>query len=844
MVIRKQTGRILAVLLALVLILAAAAAYLLWRELRDDSRDRVSFALTVKSGDEILWKNGKSEAVPAGTDKITLLWKEKMNATVRLLSGGAFLGQATLAPGEERTLAVAVEEEAPLTVILLPEKGAATAFAADARDLAFALDYLVNGGDLVCLSPMDLGELTLSAPLRLFGDFTFSSLTVDTEKAGRLVIAPDSAFSAPVLVYAPNCPATFYRFTPAHDRELDAYYLRVPTLNRRACFTGAVPVASETELSRLFDETVLPRLVPGDTVSVARPVTLRRDLSFSGLLSFDLQASLTGNAAICVATLEEGEMSVALADGASASPALFELDVPNARLNWSAAVPPALTVVERLWNVKSYNGEAPALGGTGAAVPVLTLSQTEGILPEDVRFVPAGNTLVGTLPYNVTEEDLEEVPFTLSAEGGRANLEGSVIRHTGLVTVTDTSGATRRYAILFVRQAKNIPAVYLETDGREEIASRTRYVSGLFAMDPGKSGCDGADLTHVRVRGRGNSTWKWDKKPYKLHFDQPVSLFGLPAAEEWALLANYADKSLMRNHLALVMASALSFDYTPTQVLVDVFLNGEYQGVYSLGEHLETGAGRVEVRHDRQAKDCGFFLEAGGVVSGVDVKGMNYFHAGLLKFVLIKDPDYNDLTTVQFNYIRDYLLALDKAIKEGSGWEDYVDIDSLVDWMIMTELSFNTDCAWRRSTYLVKNPGEKVKMATVWDFDLAFGNFSKDVQSCDTWVSTNPDDSYVGTTWSTYLLEDPVFQKAFKARWNEVRDSLLQLALEEIDRTYEQVLPSAEENFVRWQILGRKVAFERKDTVNYPTYDSQIEYLKNYLTRRAAWIDRAVADWA
>ena len=128
-------------------------------------------------------------------------------------------------------------------------------------------------------------------------------------------------------------------------------------------------------------------------------------------------------------------------------------------------------------------------------------------------------------------------------------------------------------------------------------------------------------------------------------------------------------------------------------------------------------------------------------------------------------------------------------------------------------------------------------------FDLAFGNFSKDVQAYDVWVSTNEKDKYVGTTWSTYLLKDPVFQKAFKDRWNKTRDALLVTAFREIDSTYEAVLPSAKENFERWDILGRKVAFERRDTNLYPTYDSQITYLKNFLIRRAAWIDSAVADW-
>ena len=842
MVIRKEIRRGWAVLLAAGAILAALAALLLWRGLRDDSLDRPSFALTVRCDGASLWEKKESGEVPAGAHTLTLSWQEKKGATVRLLSGGESLGQATLAGGEEKALSVTAAKGAPLSVIVLPEEGAVTAYPASPEDLAPSLEALSRGGDLVCLYRAELGALSLRAPVRLFGDFHLSALTVDTELPGRIVLAPERDFTAHLTVFAPRCSLSLSRVSLSFEEAEAPYYLRVSSVNRAPCFTGFIPVDSEEKLARLFDPASLPRLVSGDTVRVLADLPVRWDLAFDGLLSFDCPASLTtAGGVIRLASRKEGEMRFTRGAGAALSPELFEIEAPFARLSWTGNAPPSLTVAQRLWNVQSYNGQEPDLGGAGTAIPQLTLFAGEEA-PAGVTFTAVGNTLVGTVPYNVTEEELAAAAYTLTAKGGSAALEGGV-RHGGVVIATDGAGEDRRYRIVLTRQAKNIPAVYLETDDGGEITSRTRYVSGLFAMDPGGSGYEGVSLTHVRIRGRGNSTWKWEKKPYKIHFDEPVSLFGLAAAEEWALFANYADKSLMRNRLALVMAAELSFDYVPTQVLVDVFLNGAYAGVYSLGEHLETGEGRVSVTHNMKEKDCGVFLEVGGVVSGVDVNGMNYFHADPLRFVLIKDPDYNEMTTLQFNFIRDYLTAASEAVKAGEGWEDYVDLDTLVDWMIMTELSFNTDCSWRRSTYMVKDPGEKIKMGTVWDFDLAFGNFSKDVPDYDVWVSTNEEDDYVGVTWSTYLLKDPVFQKAFKARWNAVRDRLLAVALEEIESVYRAVRPSAEENFERWQILGKKVAFERKDTTRYPTYASQIQYLKDFLTNRAAWIDQAVADW-
>ncbi|MBQ3865952.1 MAG: CotH kinase family protein [Clostridia bacterium] len=830
-----------ALFLTLAILFGALAAFFLWRDMRDGSSDCAPLPLTLSENGEILLREGgEAAALSAGAHRITALWKGEGGASLTLFCGDktAFADLASGVPAE-----IGLEAGGDLSAVLIPENGTPTAYLASGAHLSSAAAKIGAAFDLICARKLDLGALRLSAPVRMFGDFSFSSLELETDLPGVVVLEPAVPFTAPLTMRAPACDLYLHGVTPAFDPAEAAYWLRVPKLDGKPLFTGTVPVSSEKELARLLDPGTLPRAESGDVVRVTAPISLTADLSFDGFLSFDLASPLTSDGGVLrLSSRESGALSVTVADGVQVSPAVLELELPFVDLTWTGAVPPRRTVMERLSNLRSYNGEKTELGGAGVAVPELILREGS-VLEKDAVFSATGNTLVATVPYRVTAGQLSALPYSLSAAGGKAVLESETIAPGAVIRVTDGAGESRRYTLVFQREAKNIPVIYLETDGGAAIESRTKYVSGLFSMDKAQSGYDDVPLTGIRIRGRGNSTWKWDKKPYKIHFDEPVSLFGLPAAEEWALLANYADKSLMRNHLALVMADFLSFDYVPVQVPVDVFLNGEYQGVYSLGEHLEEGPGRVEVIHDSRRNDCGYFLEAGGVVSGVDVRGMNYFHAGLVKFVLIKGPAYNELTAVQFNYIRDYLLKADEAVKTGGNWEDYLDADTLVDWMIMIELTNNTDCAWRRSTYMVKDAGQKVKMGTVWDFDLAFGNFSKDVQDYSTWASTNEDDDYVGTTWSTYLLKDPKFQAAFKARWQSVRDDLLALAKSEIDRSYEEIAPSAEENFIHWQILGRKVAFERKDTTYYTTYRSQIDYLKDFLEDRAAWIDGAVAAW-
>ncbi|MBR5295491.1 MAG: CotH kinase family protein, partial [Clostridia bacterium] len=567
-------------------------------------------------------------------------------------------------------------------------------------------------------------------------------------------------------------------------------------------------------------------------------------LFFHGFATLHFSSPIDfGENTITFSSKEKGNYFVKTSLGTQISASSVIFLSPLSNLIWEGeGTIPALSSVEKFSNLKKYNGEDFLLGGDGAAIPSLHFSAEENdFLEDDISFQAKGNLLVSSLPFSLSKKDLNEAVFSLTCENGSVHLEGEI--SSGVVVTKDKFGKERKFKVEAERDALNIPVIHIETESGAEIISKSEYVSATFAFDSGSSEYESVKETHIRIRGRGNSTWKWEKKPYKIHFDEPTSLLGLPKAEEWALISCYADKSLMRNHLAQTMASTLSFEYCPTQVYVDLFLNGEYLGVYTFGEHLEAGDGRVEVKYDPGAIDCGYFLEAGGVVSGVDIKGMNYFHAGLVKFVLIKSPDYTTLTSQQFNFIKNYMLKANEAVKNKEGYEEYLDMTSLVDWMIMTELSCNTDCSWRRSTYLTKDPGGKLVMGPVWDFDLAFGNFSKDNPGYDTWVSTEPEDDYVGETWSTYLLEDPKFQKAFKKRWQEVSENLINTALAEIDKDYEILLPSAEENFKRWDILGRKVAFERHDTTEYKTYSSQIYYLKDFLVERAAWIDAQVENW-
>ena len=100
----------------------------------------------------------------------------------------------------------------------------------------------------------------------------------------------------------------------------------------------------------------------------------------------------------------------------------------------------------------------------------------------------------------------------------------------------------------------------------------------------------------MRIKLRGNSTLGAAKKPFRIKFDSKQSLFGLEKSKDWVLLANYYDKSNLRNYLAYLTANKMTnLGFQPSSIFVDVYFNGEYYGLFTLCEQMEVNPGRVDI---------------------------------------------------------------------------------------------------------------------------------------------------------------------------------------------------------------------------------------------------------
>ena len=129
--------------------------------------------------------------------------------------------------------------------------------------------------------------------------------------------------------------------------------------------------------------------------------------------------------------------------------------------------------------------------------------------------------------------------------GGKFDFKAPV----GLIIQGDT--IQKKYKV-FVISFTGLPIIWIETPDRAEIVSKEEYLSGSFKLVENVRTRSAGDIVEagVNIKGRGNSTWALPQKPYRLKFNEKVSLLDEPADKSWVLLANYYDKTQLRNQLA------------------------------------------------------------------------------------------------------------------------------------------------------------------------------------------------------------------------------------------------------------------------------------------------------
>ena len=384
-------------------------------------------------------------------------------------------------------------------------------------------------------------------------------------------------------------------------------------------------------------------------------------------------------------------------------------------------------------------------------------------------------------------------------------------------------------------QLTNLPTVVINTKNRAEITSKkTEVSSNVYIIS--NNGKSILSTSGTGVRGRGNASWSFPKKPYRIKFAEKHKPLGAPSNDKkWTLINNWGDKTLMRNILAFEVSRRVGMSYTPFCTPVDLILNGEYQGCYQFCDQVEAGTGRVP------AKD-GYLIEIDAYAYDEDV----YFYSDWGIPVTIKNPKDDEITEDQKRFIRNFFGEMEDAVfsseytDPAEGYRKYLDVDSFLRNFIVGEFCGNTDTYWSVNMY--KDAAQGIfYTGPVWDYDLSFENDNRTypINKLKDYIYASAGSvaaDAVRDMVSRIVKYDPEARGRLIEIWEEAKPALAELN-DYVDETATLLDESQRLNFKRWPILSERVHQNPKAT---GSYSGEVEIVKTYITERLNRFDELV----
>lgn len=375
-------------------------------------------------------------------------------------------------------------------------------------------------------------------------------------------------------------------------------------------------------------------------------------------------------------------------------------------------------------------------------------------------------------------------------------------------------------------QPSSLPKVYITTPNGVGITSKINWIENGNIKIVDENGALDLDATSS-FRGRGNSTWGMPKKPYAIKLDSKAEVLGMPKHKRWVLLANWKDRTLLRNDVAFEMAR-LCMDWAPRGRFVELYINGKHQGNYYLCEQIKIDQNRVNI--DKIEEDTDESDMTGGYILEFDTyseQEINYFYTKYKNFpVTIKEPDEDVILSWEhpaFTYIKNYVNTVEETFEAGNYEEikNMIDIQSYIDWCLIHELTTNFEPATPKSTYMYKARNGKLYAGPVWDFD---------------WATFRPNITglrLVWCIWYGYLFANDEFKMAFKNRWSELKPQFETIE-NYIREQAELVRESNEINIAKWPINSSTNGDE------HMSFDEAIERMIDAYKFRMETVDAAI----
>lgn len=455
-------------------------------------------------------------------------------------------------------------------------------------------------------------------------------------------------------------------------------------------------------------------------------------------------------------------------------------------------------------------------------------------------YLPIKTTLNGlVLKYNIN---------LTSVDGGTIDTDNKTITLNGQEDVT-LSGPSGTFHLKVATSNLDSMSISLNGTTLNQINSgkkTERYQGNTLNI----SSNDYNDFNDtIELKGRGNASWKFPKRGYQIKLSDKKSLLGMNKAKTWVLIANYGDASLARNKLTQELAKDMGCIYYSNSKYIDLWIDGEYLGIYTLCEKVQVAKNRVDLKNND-----GLLVEMdNNYYEDEDY----YFQSDYSKghFVL-KDSKADDagstnsVTKSSFNQFKTYLNNFEKELyaknKDWNKISKMIDVDSFIKYYFLNEFTENAD-GCRSSMFMYQDgKNDVIHLGPVWDFDLALGNcFSEaygGLTNVDYMMNANKYSEH-SIDWFHQLFKIPEFKK----RAREIYTQSIQKVLNEkdsiINDCYNSLTKSAYYNFNKWKILGKENAFESyRGHVYLNSFKEEVDYMKTWSTNRLNYLNTKVFD--
>lgn len=373
------------------------------------------------------------------------------------------------------------------------------------------------------------------------------------------------------------------------------------------------------------------------------------------------------------------------------------------------------------------------------------------------------------------------------------------------------------------------------------------------------------------IRGRGNSTWSTQKKPYRIEYEKKQDLFGMGENKVWALMANSFDDTLIRNRITYWMGPKTRVKFTPQCIPVDVVMIGfkkdengieqevsrDYLGSYCLSETVRVDESRVNIDNLKKG-DTDQDTITGGYVLAIYSPGQDsekipessWFTTDSGLQLTHIDPEFDDEVLsegreAQRKYIQDYVNELDKLIMNSETITPQIhdqiagmmDLESLADYWWIQEFSCNGDAFNTGSTYVYKTRNGKLFWGPLWDFDLAWNRTMDQEPGYATGLCNTE------MNWVDKLREeDSQFADLLVERWKDETDGIRKHLLKIIEDSPDGILNKYSEEIRRSYAMNQERWMDYDDPEFQVDLNQSIKKLRFWIDNRIKWIDKNIDD--